>query len=82
MRILIGRGYDLLKFSEWLINRKIKHTVIFGKIDNLILKSFIKRDVDIILSESLNNILLISNKEIENLMMVSIEKRTGVFCKS
>lgn len=70
---------DLFKVSEWFINRKIKHTVIFGKIDNPILKSWIKRDIDIILTKALNNKLLIPNEEIENLMMMSTEKRKELF---
>jgi len=70
---------DLFKISEWLVNRKIKHTVIFGKVDNLILKSFIKNDIDIILANALKQNLLILNEEIENLMMMSVTKRAKLF---
>ena len=70
---------DLFKISKWFSNRKIKHTVIFGKIDNLMLIFFIRRDIDIILSDAVNNGLLISNEEIEKLMMMSIEKRSELF---
>lgn len=70
---------DLFKISEWLVNRKIKHTVIFGKVDNLILKSFIKKDIDIILANALKQNLLILNEEIENLMMMSVTKRAKLF---
>lgn len=70
---------DLFKISEWLINRKIKHTVIFGKISNLFLRALIKKDLDIILPKAINEGLLIPNEEIENLLLMSIEKRSEKF---
>ena len=70
---------DLFKISNWLINRKIKHTVIFGKIDNLILQSMIKNDIDIILTSALNNNLFISNEEIENILMMNDEQKSKIF---
>ena len=70
---------DLFRASEWFINRNIKHTIIFGKVDNLILKAMIKRDIDTILTQVLNRGLLIPNEEIERLMMMSPEKRATLF---
>lgn len=70
---------DLFKISEWLVNRKIKHTVIFGKVDNLILKALIKKDIDTILTKSKEVNLLIPNEEIENLLMMSNERKSEMF---
>lgn len=70
---------DLFKISNWLTNRKIKHTVIFGKERNLILQSMIKKNIDIILTSALSNNLLISNEELENVINMNADKRKDMF---
>lgn len=70
---------DIIKISEWLLNNKIKHTVILGKIESIILKQMIKNDVDRALNKVLKEDLLISNMEIEKIMMLSKEIRDSIF---
>ena len=70
---------DLFKISDWLINRRIKHTVIFGKSNNIILKALIKKDLDIILPRAIEMGLFIPNEEINKLLSMSPEKRNTMF---
>lgn len=70
---------DLFKISDWLIEHCINHTVIFNSNINKTVRLLIQRDLDIILPKAINEGLLIPNEEIENLLLMSIEKRSEKF---
>lgn len=62
------KAIDLVRMSRWLIDHSVSHTVVYNKINNLILRAIIKKDILYMTKMADLYGLLISDDEIEDLL--------------
>ena len=70
---------NLYKMSEWLINHQIRHGIVYGKTNNIILRVFIKFDIRKLEIKARKNNLLIENEELEKLLDINEDERLKLF---